>query len=253
MSILSNSRLSKIALCLAVVLCMGPCSFASAADNVRIVVRGFIPNQHPGLETTLVQVPGSPGRTMIKMDLPLFPTSCFATDDRMFSSNPAASARMTGDFTLVGSASPRIEPAAAASRYRAGVTTKFNCGTGVVEKTATASTSSCYVGTPSHADNLVQVVITCKASDPLVPIIPEKFSPDMFFQGTFTYSLQNKTLAFKGDIGAFPSFEAYAQLDGGSWKTIMTKAPKPGAGPLSLIDLWQHINSQAVDAAPVKL
>lgn len=247
-SILRIFRISAIAS-----MCMSQCGLASASDNVRIIVRGFIPNHHPGLETALVPVPGSPGKTMVKMDLPLFPTSCFATDDRMFSNRPDASARVTGDFTLVASASPKVEPAVAAARYRAGLTTKFDCATGKIEKSATATTSSCYVGTPAYADNLVQVVVSCKASDPLVPFIPERFSPDMFFQGTFTYSLQDKTLRFKGDIGAFPSFETYASLNGGAWKTVVTKAPKVGAGPLSLIDLWQHINNQGVNAPPVKL
>lgn len=235
-SLLRNLPIGAIAF-----VCLAAWGLASASENVRIIVRGFIPNQHPGLETALVPVPGFPGKTMVKMDLPLFPTSCFATDDRMFSNRPDASARVTGDFTLVASTSPKVEPAAAAARYRAGVTTKFDCITGKIEKSATANTSSCYVGTPAYADNLVQVVVSCRASDPLVPFIPEKFSPDMFFQGTFTYSLQDKTLRFKGNIGAFPSFEAYASLNGGAWQAIVTKAPKPGAGPLLLIDLWQHM------------
>jgi len=100
---------------------------------------------------------------------------------------------------------------------------------------------------------MVQIVIGCKASDPLVPLVPEKFTPDLHFSGSLTYKIGGKTISFSGDIGAFPSYEAYASLNGGPFKLIFAKAPDNGAGGQSLIDLWQHINVKKIDAKDIKL
>lgn len=233
------------------------CLIASAAapavaqDKVRILVHSFIPSKYPGSEAELVPMPNS-GKTMVKADLPVVGTLCFGTDDRSFSSKPDASARITADVILLATAKPMVETEPA-KRFKSGSTRKINCSSGAVEKTAYADVSGCSFGTPAYGDNKVQVVMTCKAADPLVPLVPQKFTPDLHFGGTFTYNILEKTLSFKGDIGAFPSYEAYASLNGGSFTPLFKKEPEKGANSMSLIDLWQHINNRKLDVQPVKL
>lgn len=246
-----------------IVLCLGIATVAAhpvafAQDKLRIIVHSFIPSSYPGSEKELLPLPGT-NKTMVLADFPIFGPNlpilgkqCFGTDDRSFSSDAGASARITADFVVLASASPKIETEAS-KRFRSGATRKLDCATGQVLATKSASVSSCQLGAPAYADGKTQVVIGCKASDPLVPIIPEKFTPDLHFSGSFTYNSADKTIAFQGDIGAFPSYEAYASLNGGPFRTVFAKSPEKGAGGQSLIDLWQHINTKKLDVKGVKL
>ena len=237
---------------------------AQADDKVRISVRSFIPSSYPSSEGELIALPGTQSK-MILLDfekVPGFGTAlgligqplkhCFATDNRSFSDKPDASTRVTAEFVLVAGASPRVETAAD-KRFRAGTTRKYDCNTGKELAAKNADLSACVLGTPAHADGKVQIVMGCKASDPLVPLIPNMWAPDLHFNGSFTYSIKDKTLAFNGDVGAFPSYEAYASLNGGAFKFLFKVSPAKGANGQSLIDLWQHINVKKLAVAPVKL
>lgn len=230
-----------------------------AADSVRILLRGFIPNSAPGFEAEFVPLPGDPSRTMLKAmtpkvhTLPNYTLMCFSTDNRGFSEKADASSRVVGDITLEVSKNISVAPTDPSKRYRAGQTSRYDCATGKVLDTGTATVSSCYVGTPAYADNLVQVVMTCKATDPIVKWIPSLLVPDMHFQGVFTYHVATRSIAFKGDVGSFPAFEAYASLNGSEFKRVFIRAPQQGNPTLLLLDLWQHIGNIKIDTLPVKL
>ena len=231
---------------------------ALAQDKLRIVFRSFIPTSYPGSDKELIPLPGT-NKTMILADfpvlgpdLPILGKQCFGTDDRSFSNEANASARVTADFIVAISNSPKIETELS-KRFRSGPTRKIDCATGQVLATKSASVSRCQIGAPAFADGMIQFVIGCKASDPLVPILAERFTPDLHFSGLFTYKSGSKTISFSGDIGAFPSYEAYASLNGGPFKLIFAKAPEKGTGGQSLIDLWQHINVKKIDAKDIML
>jgi hypothetical protein len=185
-------------------------------------------------------------------NLPILGKQCFGTDDRSFSHDPEASARVTADFIVWISNSPKVvtEPS---KRFKSGPTRKIDCATGRVLATKSASVSNCHIGAPAFAGGTVQVVVGCRASDPLLPFVPEKFTPDLHFSGSFTYKNATRIISFRGDVGAFPSYEAYASLNGGPFKLIFATAPEKGAGGPSLIDLWQHINVKKIDTGDISL
>ena len=237
---------------------------ARADDKVRILVRTFIPSNYPASQGELLPLPGSLSK-MLLLDFGKVPflaqllttvgqptKHCFAIDNRTFSDKPDVSARVTGDFLLAASATPQVETPPG-QRFRSGVTRKYDCRTGAELAAKNADVSACVLGNPAYGDGTVQLVMDCRASDPLVPLIPAKWVPDVHFSGTFTYSLTNKTLAFKGDVAAFPSFEAYASLNGGAFKPLFKVSPAKNADGQTLVDLWQHINFKKLDVSPVKL
>lgn len=251
-------NMRKLVEVLGVLVLLANTIHVQAQDRLRIVMHSFIPSGYPGSEDEILPLPGTSKKMILAdfpifgPDLPILGRQCFGTDDRMFSNDPNASARVTADFVVVVSASPNIETDVA-KRFRSGATRKVDCATGAVLATKSASVSSCTLGTPAYAAGKMQVYVSCKASDPLVPLVPEKFTPDLTFGGVFTFDNASKGISFKGDVGAFPSYEAYASLNGSSLKQVFAVAPEKGAGGQSLIDLWQHVNTKALDVKDVKL
>jgi len=199
-----------------------------AQDTVRFIVRAFIPKSHPTSPDAILPVPGKPGMFMIPDALPT--GLCFDTDHREFSADPAASVRLATDITLL-LGSPVQVKATSGAAHKAGVTVRRNCLTGGDEKRDTASVDSCSIGAPAVADQLVQVVLQCKAGNPLVPLAPR-----IDYGGTITYDSGAKTLAFQATVGAFPSFEAYASLNGKPFKKIFALPPADGTSPWALFD-----------------
>lgn len=248
-------RVMKLLIVLAMVAVVAR---AQAQDQLRVVMHSFIPSSYPASEKEILPLPGT-NKKMILADFPIFSPDlpvlgkqCFGTDDRLFSNDPNASARVTADFVVDVSPSPKIETDVA-KRFRSGTTRKIACTTGTVLATKNASVSSCVLGAPAYADGKLQVYVSCKASDPLVPLVPEKFTPDLHFGGVFTFDSASKSISFKGDVGAFPSYEAYASLNGSPLTKVFAVAPEKGAGGQSLIDLWQHVNTKTIDVKGVKL
>jgi hypothetical protein len=157
--------------------------------------------------------------------------SCFDTDHREFSADPAASARVVTDITIVLGNPVHVRPSFGVAAHRAGATVKRNCADGSEQKKATADVGSCTVGAPASADNLVQVVLGCSAGNPLVP-----GAPKIDYSGTITYDKRAKTLAILATVGNFPAFEAYASLNGKPFKKIFAVGPAPGSTPWALFD-----------------
>jgi len=238
----------------ALTACTAAFAFTLAAaqeDKVRIIVRAFIPNAHPGAVGVILPVPGVAGRWMVKG--PNGTSSCFDTDNRGFSNQPGASSRISTEFTLIAAAQPMIVPGAIKERFKPGHSQRLSCVTGAVEATALANAAGCSMGAPAVGGNSFQVVTTCKASNPAVKFVPEIFTPDIYYGGTFTYDKAKRTIAFKGDVGAFPSFEAYASLNGKPFVRLFVLEPGTSAGSGSLVDLWLHTNTRNVVVLPTAL
>lgn len=224
-------------------LLAGICSvdYASAGDKLRIVMKAFIPSSVPG-SIDLLPMPGFPGRFMLKGPL----NTCFETDNRTFSTEPTSSARITTDFTIDVVDPPTVAPAEKAARFKTGVTHRVNCLTGAAEASGQAD-AGCTMGTIARTDRQVQVVTACSVANPLLP------APAIDYGGSFIYDLRKFTLSFEGDVGSFPSFEIYASLNGGPFVTLLARAPLGAAGPVSLYDLWLHINTHRIVIPPTKL
>ncbi|WP_428503060.1 DUF3238 domain-containing protein [Roseateles sp.] len=212
-----------------------------AQDTVRFVVRAFIPKSHPTSPGAIKAVPGQSGMFMVPDVLPT--GQCFDTDHREFSADPAASSRLSSAVKLISGASPT-----ASVIHAAGRTVRRKCATGGDETAATAQTTACHMGQPAAAGNLIQIVVGCSAGNPLV-----LGAPKIDYGGTITYDMAAKTLAFQATVGNFPSFEAYASLNGGPFKKIFAIDPAPGSTPWALFDAGLGFGSRPLSAQPVKL
>lgn len=219
----------------------------AAEDQVRILVRSFIPSSHPGNPTYMRPIPNTPGKFMIPGP---FDGKCFDTDHRGFSIDPVASSRMASDAVLVSGPNPTIKPASGNEIHRAGVTIERECASGKESRRGTASTNACVNGQPAYAADLhqTQIVLTCQGRNPLVPAI----GPRIDYGGTFTYDSQKKTISFKGNVGLFPAFEAYASLNGGPLIELFRYGPE-GKDAKWLWDAGLGLNSHPLEVQPVTL
>jgi hypothetical protein len=228
----------------ATLLCVaGP---ALAQDTVRFIVRSFIPKSHSTNPEAIKPVPGRQGQFMLLDVLPS--GSCFDTDHREFSADPKAASRLSTDITIMLSNPVQVKPTAGSGAHSAGATVRRKCSDGSEEKRATASVSSCSVGAPAIAGNQVQVVLGCSAGNPVVT-----GAPKIDYGGTITYDKAAKTLAFQATVGNFPSFEAYASLNGKPLVKIFTVDPAPGSTPWALFDAGMGFKSRPLAKVPVKL
>jgi hypothetical protein len=211
--------------------------------RLHIYIRAFIPNQHPGNPGYVRSVPGQAGLFVIPSPLP-GDTSCFLTDNRMFSNNVNESSRALTEFVLVISDNTvTIEKAEGREIQRTGPTHRVDCQTGSdLVPSQTASTSNMHIGAPAIANGIVQVAVDGRANNPLV--IP---SPDIKYSGTFTFDLQKNTLRFQGSTGIFPAYESYAQMNGGPIVTLFQNLPAKNSTAVDLIDFGTGIKLQSVD------
>lgn len=221
---------------------------ALAEDQVRIIMRAFIPNAHPTNPSYVKSVPGQAGKFMIPDPVP-GSSKCYSTDNRGFSSTPEASARLTTDLILVAGPNPSVRPAMGDQVHRAGPTYQYDCATGKTLQSSTGTTTKCNVGKPAYADKKVQIVVGCSGANPLAP---PAISPKIDYGGTFTYDIEKKTLAYNGDVGAFPAFEAYASLNGGSFAKVYEFAPS-AANVWWLYDGGLGVNTRGVSVQPIPL
>jgi hypothetical protein len=215
------------------------------ATRVHIWIKGFIPNIHSGNPGYVTPIPGT-NKFVIQEPMG---SACAMSDNRGFSNDPNAFARLTTEFILnIENGSVNLLPAGPRPTVSTGVSYRVNCATGEnLEAPRTASTDNMSIGNPAFADGVAQVAIDCRASYPFIPL-----APDVNFSGHFTYDLTSRNLRFQGSAGMFPSFEAYAQLNGGQIKALFQFAPGKGTTIISLIELGTGLQQRKIDVT-VKL
>jgi hypothetical protein len=228
-------------------------SSVSAQDRIHIWVKAFIPNSHPGNPGYVKPVPAQPGRWVISAPVG---SDCYMTDNRTFSGDPNASARMTTEFTFtVDNGSATTGPAGPKPIFATGPTHDVNCATGAdLLQPRTAATADMHMGHAAFADGIGQVVIDCRAGNPFFVFLPGTpisfpYAPDIRYGGTFTYDTAKETLRFQGSTGVFPAFEAYAQLNDGAVQTLFRLDPGPGTTVISLTAAGTGLNQQPVDVS----
>jgi hypothetical protein len=197
-----------------------------AIDTVKFWMNAFIPGSIPGLTRVLTAGPFA-GKTVI----PGPPGSdSFLTDNRGFSNAIGASSRMHSEFEVRFTSRG---PLLVFQSHRCDPSHEIEESTGKVVGTATGKTSrmNFTMRTPfGPSVNLVQVDMKCAANNPLVTT-----SPDIDYVGTITIDPSRRKLELDALIDAFPAFEAYATINGGSGVNLFTEPPPAGNTPFNLI------------------
>jgi len=229
-------------LLLSIALLLVPaCALAQA--RLHVYLRAFIPLNHSGNPGYVRAVLSKPGMFVIPSPIP-GDTSCFLTDNRLFTEDVDASSRATTEFVLVvanGAAS--IEKAGGREIHRTSPSHRVDCQTGAdLVPPKTASVSNMHIGAPAVADGIAQVVVDGRASNPLVTP-----SPDIQYGGTLTFDTSRNTLRFRGSVAVFPAYEAFAQLNGGKVVKLFQSPPAANTTARDLIDFGTGIKLQPVD------
>jgi hypothetical protein len=243
--------MSLVRILILLTLSLGLADVALTQTRVHIYVRAFIPKVHSGNPGYVRPVPTNPALFVIpnlavnaNVCNPTVTSSCFSTDNRLFSNDPQASARAVSEIVLVISGGTvTVQPEGGREVHRTGATHKVDCQTGVdIVPSQTAATSNMHFGTPAIADGIVQIVVDGRASNPLVTP-----SPDIQYGGTFTFNMLTKTLRFLGSTKVFPAYEAYAQLNDGPIVTLFQNSPAANTTVCDLIDFGTGFQLRNID------
>lgn len=218
--------------------------------NVHFWMKAFIPNEHPRVldyitrTTSGVWVIPAPKIPQL-INIGSLSGSCFATDNRLFSIDPNASARVTTEFMiLINGRDLKIENYPGRNKIRIGETHNVDCKTGKElrpPETESAETVSIGEVKSSGFNRLFFIKVT--SSNPFYKIFGISLSPSIDYSLNFTYNSLHKKIEIKGATGFFPSFEAYYSINNGSVVTILKSEPHGDSTATSLFDLNLGINT----------
>jgi len=203
-------------------------------ESFTIWINAFIPNEHPSNPGFIRRVPNNPAKTMIpgpnipytNASLPLIGGHCYNTNNRGFSADRSAKSKISSSITFkagpadirdVHIATPVLEP-----------TEEYDCTTGRVTCTKTASSQNVRFFMPVLAGSVVTISTNGSASNPCVRA-PASMTPSIKYQGVFSIDLVAGTIGFRGKVASFPSYEAYVSRNGGAPIAIFRQSPAPGS------------------------
>jgi len=199
----------------------------ASAAHYKIWFKAFIPNS--GLDI-VTPVPKSAGHFMIPgphiAGIPVDNT-CYNTNDRSFSTSEDADAKITiiseFDSSAAGVANAKNRTPII------GQTIRFDCTTGTVLNTGTASNQNIAIGEPKSASGIITYTVDADAANPLVAL-----SPSIKIHGTVTLDTNSRSVSFDGALARFPAYEAYISVDNGKPVPIFTISPASDASAWSL-------------------
>jgi hypothetical protein len=233
-SLISRMSHPRVGLALAI-LCGCPCVQAAPAPagprRLEIAIRAFIPQEN----TASVAIPNQGELTMVRSQPPAT-LSCFATDQRCFSSDTAATSRLASLIMLQLSKAVTIR----SQTYREDPPSKaLDCNTGaIVEPTKLSDDHNRSYQAPEFtlASPAVSGVATLHYAASGLKDPNLQWAPPLKIDGTFTIDTVHKTIRFQGSITKYPAYEAYFRYAGGPWRTLFQKAPADEMTGLNMAD-----------------
>lgn len=200
----------------------GGSSPAPVVDDVTVdfYIKAFIPLNVDGVTKAY---PKDRSKTMIG-GVPVI-GDCFLTDQRSFSPDSGASARMFSQALV------HVSPAGSSwsEQHHCGETVEVDCEDGDVEGRKTQNNDDMDFEERERSASRLVLGFKAARNNPLVTL-----SPDIDLEGTLTVDRVNKFVEFVGKVDDFPAFEAYVKINGGAPRIIKQLGPKKDAGPTSL-------------------
>jgi hypothetical protein len=216
-------------------------TFGVLAENVRgseltaetpgafiIWIKAFIPANIPGITRP---VPGWSGATML--DVPTIP-GCYLTDNRDFSPDWEASARMTSVAAIFPYQMVLDQ------LHYCDYTVRFDCSSGTQTCVQQADASRMqFINFRGIAGFNSEVDVASAAANPCT--FGAGWIGDIDFRGLIAIDTPSRQVLFQGYVDPFPAYEMYAAAitngvpDPLIGVPLFTKPPNPGATPLDLI------------------
>jgi len=177
----------------------------------------------------------------------VLPSGCFSIDDRGFSNDPLASARVTFEANLtVTGRDIKVDAFNGRKTVRIGDSHNLDCKTGAdLQPSKVASESSVSIGDVKSSQRGRLLVFNVRASTPN-PYYDLGWisAPKIDFELVFTFDVIKQKISILGTTGVFPSFEAYYTINNGPVEKVLNRSPAPDASPMSLADFGTGINTQ---------
>lgn len=203
--------------------------------RVRIWINAFIPRDVPGVTVTVPGKGTHAGKTMLPST---FWGDCFLTDQRTFSSSPAAKARIHSEFTVDLTGELEVTDV----QHYCDQTTEVDCEDGDEEGTAVGSVDDVKFGAPQLPQSYwdkpgIVMPYSAAASNPLVAASAVAGEIDIrgAFQVVLSWNGASADVTFTGEVDDFPAFEAYVQVEPHPPVEIFTRMPDPGVTAVSLV------------------
>lgn len=184
-------------------------------ETVKIWFKAFIPGDAEG---TLDGVGESSGVRLIG-GLPVV-GDCFYTDNRGFSADISASARMHSEVVVnvrTGEFDNEL--------HFCGQTVEADCEDGSHGDCTDTATINGSFDNIAFGGNTISFSVSGVASDPCLPGL----APDVDYLGTYTIDVENHTVSFDGLVDGFPAFESYATVNHGAGTDVFTYGPRGNA------------------------
>jgi hypothetical protein len=222
---------------------------ASTPQLLRVVIRSFIPDEHPRNPGYARSIPGVLGLFVIQSP----ESGCFATDGRGFSTGLRVRSRATTEFVLViEGASVKLATAANRDMFRVEPLRAVDCDTATdIRPPSTPSAEPMTIDTLASYDGTAQVVFSASVSNPfsLTPV-SGRMRSDAALRYGGSLILDNKagTLGFKGFVSVFPAFEGFVEDERGV-HPLFQRSPEPGSTVWSLYDPQPPVTTRPVEVA----
>lgn len=238
------------ALCLAGLA--GPAAAAPPARHVlKLWFRAFIPATHP-------QLPGyfkTAANGLSVLEAPWQPQvgpigslsgTCFTTDQRGFSTDPAKTARATAAVTLVAQGRDLVLQDSARD---IGVTHNVDCRTGIeLQPPKQADKATVTIGTVATSGFNKTLDLKISSPNPFYTIAGVAYAPRIDMTAQLTYDGLFRKLKVAGDAGYFPAFEVLYSLDGGPVTSLQDLQIYQDSTALSLFDFGVGLNMRSYSA-----
>jgi hypothetical protein len=201
-------------------------------QHIRLWLKSFVPDDVDGAQP----VPSGPhaGKSMFRSPGPI--EAWFLTDQRGFSEDPAASARMHSQIEI-----DLLEYRITGESHWCSPTIQVDHTTGEEDCQETADTSDMHFTDfkASPEDNQISMHLRGATKNSCLKIGPVKVSPNLNYEGDIVLRLNESgdeaVVTFDGDIETYPAFEMYITVNDGPAVTIFREPILPGKTPTNLV------------------
>jgi hypothetical protein len=203
-----------------------------AIQTLKIWLKAFIPYACEGA----VPVPGEgphQGKTMLLTPGPV--DACFLTDERGFSDDIQAKARMHSEMEIQFHAQPFPQEV-----HWCSDTVQVDCATGEELCRETPDNSHMRFSNFKASQDGRHISFDLKASskNSCLKLADLKLSPNLDYEGTFHIMVAEgnarAVISFDGKIEVYPAFEMYVSVNGGPPQSILREDVVSGKTPLDL-------------------
>jgi hypothetical protein len=195
-------------------------------ERIKVWMNAFIPQTIPGLTFNPLRGPYT-NFTVIPAPLSWNPgiQNDFLTDQRFFSSDVEASARMHSELELDIDSLVGFR-----DFHRTSMTTAIDHVSGELACERLAFNDRMHFVPLSITPELIQVELNGRANNRCA-----RFSPDIIYFGTITIDMRARTVSFVGQVSQFPAFEMYVALNNERGKFLYHRSPDQGASAFDLL------------------